>query len=112
MAKKHRVKRQRQVEHLLRLEKERDAYLAKRKNAKRTREERDQGNSPSEARDSTEVGSTKRQRKEAVHGDASGKDDGSEGVSVAPSPDTTTGPQPQGTASTTSVVTKKLKRQY
>ncbi|CCW70679.1 unnamed protein product [Phytomonas sp. Hart1] len=39
MAKKHRVNRAKRVQHLIRLEKERDAYLAKRTRPKRLRDE-------------------------------------------------------------------------
>ncbi|RNF02726.1 hypothetical protein TraAM80_06177 [Trypanosoma rangeli] len=65
MAKKHRVKRQKYVEHLRRLEKERDEYLAKRMRSKRSRAERNEEDIFGEAKDNLVMGERKRERKEA-----------------------------------------------
>lgn len=55
MPKKHRVKRQKYVQHLLKLEKQRDAYLVKCKNAKRNRQGRLAGEIMGDARQKAEV---------------------------------------------------------
>ncbi|KAK7199802.1 hypothetical protein NESM_000027200 [Novymonas esmeraldas] len=65
MPKKHRVKRQNYVDHLRRLEKERDAYLAKRRAPKRSREARGDEEATGEARDSADAGVMKKRRTEA-----------------------------------------------
>ncbi|RNF25111.1 uncharacterized protein Tco025E_02344 [Trypanosoma conorhini] len=64
MAKKHRVKRQKYVEHLRRLEKERDEYLAKRIRSKRSREKRNEEDIFAEAKDDRAMGERKRERRE------------------------------------------------
>ncbi|EAN83431.1 hypothetical protein C3747_121g217c [Trypanosoma cruzi] len=66
MAKKHRVKRQKYVEHLLRLEKERDEYLAKRMRSKRSRAERNAEDIFGEAKENLTMGEMKRERKESA----------------------------------------------
>lgn len=62
MAKKHRVKRQRYVDHLRQLEKERDAYLDKRRNGKRGRQERLDEEVMGAARDKAECPPSKKRR--------------------------------------------------
>ncbi|KAH9578985.1 hypothetical protein LSM04_009189 [Trypanosoma melophagium] len=67
MAKKHRVKRQKYVEHLLRVEKEREEYLAKRMRPKRSREERIGEERFGEVDDNLISGDKKRGRKEITN---------------------------------------------
>ncbi|ORC88274.1 uncharacterized protein TM35_000171460 [Trypanosoma theileri] len=67
MAKKHRVKRQKYVEHLLQLEKEREAYLEKRMRPKRSREERVGEERFGEVEENLMSGDKKRGRKEMAN---------------------------------------------
>lgn len=64
MAKKHRVKRQKYVEHLLELEKKREEYLEKRRAPKRSREMRNNEEVSGEGRDAMESTSLKKRRTE------------------------------------------------
>lgn len=66
MAKKHRVKRQKYVEHLLELEKSREEYLEKRRAPKRTREARNNEEVTGEGRDAMESTSLKKRRTEST----------------------------------------------
>lgn len=68
MPKKHRVKRQKYVDHLRKLEKERDAYLEKRMRPKRSREVRNEEDVMAGARDAAESShaATKKRRTEAT----------------------------------------------
>lgn len=64
MAKKHRVKRQNYVQHLIKLEKDREAYLVKRRAPKRSREMRNNEEVTGEGRDMMESKSLKKRRTE------------------------------------------------
>eukprot|EP00796_Vickermania_ingenoplastis_P013228 gene13228-9074_t len=64
MPKKHRVKRQKYVEHLLKCEKEREAYLEKRQGAKRSRDERIKSEEEMAERPPTNEPSSKRRRRD------------------------------------------------
>jgi hypothetical protein len=66
MAKKHRVKRQKYVEHLLAQEKNREAYLEKRRAPKRSREMRNNEEVSGEGQELMESKALKKRRTEAA----------------------------------------------
>ncbi|KEG14842.1 hypothetical protein DQ04_00281050 [Trypanosoma grayi] len=133
MAKKHRVKRQKYVEHLLRLEKEREAYLEKRTRPKRSREERNDGERFAEVDESRMGGDKKRGRTEkpldeevpavtpVPHSEGSGagastlfkeEKSGTEGKAAGASHATTTTTTTTTTKTTATTTAKRLKRRY
>ncbi|KPI87423.1 hypothetical protein ABL78_3507 [Leptomonas seymouri] len=75
MAKKHRVKRQKYVEHLLALEKNRESYLEKRRVPKRSREMRNNEEATGEGRELMESKALKKRRMESAAEDQNGSDE-------------------------------------
>ncbi|KPA84765.1 hypothetical protein ABB37_01254 [Leptomonas pyrrhocoris] len=75
MAKKHRVKRQKYVDHLLVLEKKRDVYLAKRRAPKRSREARNDEEATMEGRELTEPTALKKRRTESTAAEQNASDE-------------------------------------
>ncbi|CBH18586.1 hypothetical protein, conserved [Trypanosoma brucei gambiense DAL972] len=111
MAKKHRVKRQKQVEYLLRLERERDEYLAKRKRAKRDRRERNEGELFGEALDNLAGGDVKRERKEGGISASEGKRAEESTKTVSTDANTKLGSRPDAASAEQSKV-KHLRKKY